>query len=62
MSTPQLTCPRCDAVLGLGKLAETAKADVFVAGSQSCGFVFDTDLVSIVRFLEIGTRVFQGAR
>jgi hypothetical protein len=44
------------------KLLEAARADGFVAGPQSRGFVFNADLVSIVRFLDIGTRVSQGAR
>jgi hypothetical protein len=44
------------------KLVEAAKADGFAAGPQSRGFVFNADLVSIVRFLDIGTRVSQGAR
>jgi hypothetical protein len=43
-------------------LVEAAKAEGFAAGPQSRGFVFNADLVSIVRFLDIGTRVAQGAR
>ena len=44
------------------KLAEAARSDGFAAGSQSRGFVFNADLVSIVRFLDIGTRVSQAVR
>jgi len=44
------------------KLAKAAKADGYPASPQSRGFVFNADLVSIVRFLDIGTRVSQGAR
>jgi hypothetical protein len=44
------------------KLAEAAKADGFAIGPHARGFVFNADLVSIVRFLDIGTRVAQGAR
>jgi hypothetical protein len=44
------------------KLAEAAKGDGFNVGPQSRGFVFNADLVAIVRFLDIGTRVSQGAR
>jgi hypothetical protein len=44
------------------KLLEAAKADGYAVGPLSRGFVFNADLVSIVRFLDIGTRVAQSAR
>jgi hypothetical protein len=44
------------------KLAEAARADGFPTSPHSRGFVFNADLVSIIRFLDIGTRVSQGAR
>ena len=44
------------------QLQEAAKADGFPAGVGSRGFVFNADLVSIIRFLDIGTRVSRGVR
>ncbi len=44
------------------KLADVAKADGFAVGPKSRGFVFNADLVAIIRFLDIGTRVAQSAR
>ena len=39
------------------KLQAAAKAEGFIATPNSRGFVFNADLVAIVRFLDIGTRV-----
>jgi hypothetical protein len=44
------------------KLLEAAKTDGFSVGQHARGFVFNADLVSIVRFLDVGTRVAQGVR
>ncbi len=44
------------------KLVEAAKADGFAVGPQSRGFVFNADLVAVIRFLDIGTRVAQSVR
>jgi hypothetical protein len=44
------------------KLLEAAKAEGYPVGPLSRGFVFNADLVSVVRFLDIGTRVSQSAR
>jgi hypothetical protein len=44
------------------KLVEAAKADGFSVGPKSRGFVFNADLVAVIRFLDIGTRVAQGVR
>jgi hypothetical protein len=44
------------------RLVETARADGLGVGPQSRGFVFNADLVAVVRFLDLGTRVAQGAR
>ena len=44
------------------KLLDAAKADGFPVGPQSRGFVFNADLVSVIRFLDIGTRVAQSVR
>jgi hypothetical protein len=41
---------------------EAAKADGFAVGPQARGFVFNADLVSVIRFLDIGTRVAQIVR
>jgi hypothetical protein len=43
-------------------LFEAARADKFLVLSGARGFVFNADLVSVIRFLDIGTRVAQGAR
>jgi hypothetical protein len=39
------------------KLAEAARAGGVAAGAQARGFVFNADLVAVVRFLDVGTRV-----
>jgi hypothetical protein len=44
------------------KLVEAAKASRFPVGPQSRGFVFNADLVAVIRFLDIGTRVSQSVR
>jgi hypothetical protein len=43
-------------------LLETARAEGFAASDGARGFVFNADLVSVIRFLEIGTRVSRGVR
>jgi hypothetical protein len=43
-------------------LLETARAEGFAAADGARGFVFNADLVSVIRFLEIGTRVSRGVR
>jgi hypothetical protein len=44
------------------RLQEAAHADGFRVGPTSRGFVFNADLVSVIRFLDIGTRVAQTLR
>jgi hypothetical protein len=44
------------------KLLEAAKADGFAVEPGARGFVFNADLVSIIRFLDIGTRVSRSVR
>jgi hypothetical protein len=44
------------------KLLESARADKFPVQPGARGFVFNADLVSIIRFLDIGTRVAQTVR
>ncbi len=44
------------------KLLAAAKADGFAVAPKSRGFVFNADLVAIIRFLDIGTRVAQSVR
>ncbi len=44
------------------KLLDAAKADRFPVGPKSRGFVFNADLVAVIRFLDIGTRVAQTVR
>ena len=44
------------------RLQEAARGDGFRVGPMARGFVFNADLVAIVRFLDIGTRVAQGVR
>jgi hypothetical protein len=39
------------------RMREAAKAEGFRVDEQSRGFVFNADLVSVLRFLDIGTRV-----
>jgi hypothetical protein len=44
------------------KLLEAAKSGGFPVGPKSRGFVFNADLVAVIRFLDIGTRVAQNVR
>jgi hypothetical protein len=44
------------------RLAEAARAEGYPAGPGTRGFVFNADLVAVVRFLDLGTRVSQGVR
>src|SRR5207253_6544638 len=44
------------------KVLEAARADGFPVGLGARGFVFNADLVSVVRFLDIGTRVAHNLR
>jgi uncharacterized protein YegL len=44
------------------KLLEAAKTDGLTVGPQCRGFVFNADLVAVIRFLDIGTRVAQSVR
>ncbi len=44
------------------KLLDAAKADRFPVKPGSRGFVFNADLVAVIRFLDIGTRVAQTVR
>jgi hypothetical protein len=44
------------------KLLEAAKSAGFPVGPKSRGFVFNADLVAVIRFLDIGTRVAQSVR
>jgi hypothetical protein len=44
------------------KLLESAKSDGFGGHPGTRGFVFNADLVSVIRFLDIGTRVSAGVR
>jgi hypothetical protein len=44
------------------KLVTAAKADGFALGPKARGVVFNADLVAVVRFLDIGTRVTTGLR
>jgi hypothetical protein len=44
------------------KLAEAAKNEGFRVNEQTRGFVFNADLVSVLRFLDIGTRAAQTMR
>jgi hypothetical protein len=44
------------------RLLEAARNDRFAVGPKSRGFVFNADLVAIIRFLDIGTRVAQSVR
>jgi hypothetical protein len=44
------------------KLLDAAKTDGFAVAPRSRGFVFNADLVAVIRFLDIGTRVTQGVR
>jgi hypothetical protein len=44
------------------RLFDAARADKFPVRDGACGFVFNANLVSVIRFLDIGTRVAQGVR
>jgi hypothetical protein len=44
------------------KLQEAARSEGFSITPQSRGFVFNADLVSIIRFLDVGTRIAPAAR
>jgi hypothetical protein len=44
------------------RLLEAAKAEGFPARAGTRGFVFNADLVSVVRFLDLGTKVQQPVR
>ena len=44
------------------KLMLAAKADGFAVNEGARGVVFNADLVAVVRFLDIGTRVTAAAR
>jgi hypothetical protein len=44
------------------RLVEAAKVEGFLADHDTRGFVFNADLVSVIRFLDIGTRVAQTLR
>jgi hypothetical protein len=44
------------------KLLDAARTEGFPVKPQSRGFVFNADLVSVIRFLDIGTRVAQSVR
>jgi hypothetical protein len=44
------------------KLREAAKGEGFTVDDQARGFIFNADLVSVLRFLDIGTRAAQTMR
>ena len=44
------------------RLLDAARADGYPAAPGCRGFVFNADLVSVIRFLDLGTRVAQGVR
>jgi hypothetical protein len=44
------------------KLREAARSEGFRVNDQTRGFVFNADLVSVIRFLDIGTRAAQSVR
>jgi hypothetical protein len=44
------------------KLLDAAKAEGFVVSPQSRGFVFNADLVAVIRFMDIGTKVATSVR
>jgi hypothetical protein len=44
------------------RLQEAARADGFPVAATAHGFVFNADLVAVIRFLDIGTRVAQSVR
>jgi hypothetical protein len=43
-------------------LVEAARAGGVAVGAQARGFVFNADLVAVIRFLDVGTRMSQGVR
>jgi hypothetical protein len=43
-------------------LLDAARTEGFPVAEDSRGFVFNADLVSVIRFLDIGTRVSRGVR
>jgi hypothetical protein len=45
-----------------GKFREAARTEGFAVNDRTRGFVFNADLVSVIRFLEIGTRATQALR
>jgi hypothetical protein len=42
------------------RLLEAARSDGFTVATGARGFVFNADLVSVIRFLDVGTRVARG--
>jgi hypothetical protein len=44
------------------RLIDAARAEGYPAGPGARGFVFNADLVAVIRFLDLGTRVSQGVR
>jgi hypothetical protein len=44
------------------RLLDAARAEKFPVQPEARGFVFNADLVSVIRFLDIGTRVAQSVR
>jgi hypothetical protein len=44
------------------RLLQAARSEGFPASSGTRGFVFNADLVSLIRFLDVGTRVARGGR
>jgi hypothetical protein len=44
------------------KFREAARNEGFLVSEQARGFVFNADLVSVIRFLDVGTRVAQSVR
>ena len=45
-----------------GRLREVATSEGFTVGAESRGFAFNADLVGVIRFLDIGTRVATSVR
>jgi hypothetical protein len=44
------------------QLVEAARAGGLAVGPQARGFVFNADLVAVIRFLDVGTRLTRGVR
>ena len=44
------------------KLQDAARSEGFRVNNDTRGFVFNADLVAVVRFLDIGTRAAQTVR